>query len=852
MASYTACKDSVSNDPSNNVEADRWDSRILSLLIDRVGKFLDIRKHYYRFGRFVGSYPRCFLLGSMLLSLTTYGMNRINFRDVIREGYTALNARSRYETQALREFLNMRSHDINEVMKLKKQLRDLVGLEKKHYYDVNYRSALKNRYYSDLFNLSYPLASVYGYRLPIEQCLYGVKLVDRSKSTNNTRVKRFLFDDNEIEVNLSLPIESQITNMEHVSLIALFLYGNKNTSQKQLALTQWELGMHEYTKRYNKGEINQSSLVEVLVQSNEILNMEITMDNRKMSPYFSGGFILMLSIVIICVLFDSCYHNTLDFGKIIVGIAAILCPLLGITTTFGLLTIFFTNLNSLVMVMPFLIMGVGHVYKECGPSITISSMTNVLSFGIGAVTPTPEIRLFCYATATAILMTYIFHHFLFGPALAIATAYEGPILYDDDVDDFNETNWRDTVNNLLLSCLNIHKIIIQRYDTAVLILIMTIFYWAFALYGIFTMEIRLNSGKILSKDSYLKRPDSLLTSIVWKEHLSPIFLVDTYFDISDKNTTNKFWDLLKELESLPRCKGPPSSHVWLRAFAQKYNKTNSNYPYNVTLYPGRLPSFLKYDKQHFDMTLRYKNDSGRIIVERFLFMLSFTNVTDWSVRIELMTQWRNVISNFITYFMYTMKKESHTSALTVVMMTLLCAIIMRNLVIILTAAASMTSISIGVIGTMSNIGFDLDPVVMVSLLMTIGMSVDYIAHVAYHTQVNFKSVLSETGISRASIIEVTDKVENVVRSVALPMLQSGISTIVCVLPLLFLPTYSSSVFVTAIILVVILGLAHGLLILPTLFTHLPNRVHKSSLCLRRRRNSREISDDSTSTLEGSD
>ncbi|PIO67819.1 hypothetical protein TELCIR_10420 [Teladorsagia circumcincta] len=125
---------------------------------------------------------------------------------------------------------------------------------------------------------------------------------------------------------------------------------------------------------------------------------------------------------------------------------------------------------------------------------------------------------------------------------------------------------------------------------------------------------------------------------------------------------------------------------------------------------------------------------------------------------------------------------------TLASMTVVCAIFMGNFCSTVTAAASMASISIGVIGFMSLFHFDLDPVVMVSLLMSIGMSVDYIAHVAYHLQLDTKSKISHGSVVRTPISGMVKKVENTVECVALPLAQSGLSTITCVLPLLFLPT----------------------------------------------------------------
>uniref|UniRef100_A0A914LVI4 Uncharacterized protein n=1 Tax=Meloidogyne incognita TaxID=6306 RepID=A0A914LVI4_MELIC len=55
-----------------------------------------------------------------------------------------------------------------------------------------------------------------------------------------------------------------------------------------------------------------------------------------------------------------------------------------------------------------------------------------------------------------------------------------------------------------------------------------------------------------------------------------------------------------------------------------------------------------------------------------------------------------------------------------------------------------------------------------------------------------------------------DKLENTIRSIAWPMSQAGLSTVICVFPLVFLQNYIPLVFVKTISLVVIWGLFHGL------------------------------------------
>lgn len=96
-------------------------------------------------------------------------------------------------------------------------------------------------------------------------------------------------------------------------------------------------------------------------------------------------------------------------------------------------------------------------------------------------------------------------------------------------------------------------------------------------------------------------------------------------------------------------------------------------------------------------------------------------------------------------------------------------------------------------------------------------------------QLDTKSTVHRGKVVRTPMRSIHEKLEHTVESVALPLAQAGISTVSCVLPLLLLPTYSSSVFVTAIVLVVTFGTIHSLVILPVFLYRLPESVTSFSI-----------------------
>lgn len=167
----------------------------------------------------------------------------------------------------------------------------------------------------------------------------------------------------------------------------------------------------------------------------------------------------------------------------------------------------------------------GMVYEEVGPSITITSLTNFLSFGIGALTPTPgtvlfrylgnlynlpEIRLFCMGTAIAMAFTYVLQIVLFGPALAIATRFEHVVPSEESKE---HTGWRKAVDNFSKKILRMYCKLISNKLFTLLIISGTVVYWYFGIVGILNCKTRLDAAKILPRDSPIQEPNHILSTI---------------------------------------------------------------------------------------------------------------------------------------------------------------------------------------------------------------------------------------------------------------------------------------------------------------------------------------------------
>ncbi|XP_070560913.1 patched domain-containing protein 3-like [Ptychodera flava] len=148
--------------------------------------------------------------------------------------------------------------------------------------------------------------------------------------------------------------------------------------------------------------------------------------------------VLTVFSVLSCTMFDWVT------SKPVLATLGVVSAALAVGSSFGLLLFCGVPFTHLVIGMPFLTIGVGvddmfimiaswrstsphlsvrdrlgKTFSEAALSITITSITDALAFGIGAISNFPSVRIFCCYCGVAIVFDYIYQLTFFGGCMAL-------------------------------------------------------------------------------------------------------------------------------------------------------------------------------------------------------------------------------------------------------------------------------------------------------------------------------------------------------------------------------------------------------------------------------------------------
>ncbi|PIO65094.1 patched family protein, partial [Teladorsagia circumcincta] len=314
----------------------------------------------------------------------------------------------------------------------------------------------------------------------------------------------------------------------------------------------------------------------------------------------------------------------------------------------------------------------------------------------------------------------------------------------------------------------------------------------------------------------------------------PIF--DTYFpvniyvnhppNISDEEQHASFYKMVSQLEQVKGAYGKERTMLFLNVY-EKFDKKVTEMTRSLFLAPemNYKPSLhnLQFwlDKMGNPPSIKYVKSNysgGEGYLKAFSFVILGKGMAEWANRAHFVHDIRQVLSEHPRWNASLFDGDSAVLGLiltvghdligsiaaTVACMAGICLLFVNSRLGVVIITYTITSICFCLVGLLSWWGADLDPVTQVDVLLATGFSVDYTAHVAYQFY-----------RSRGSAQE---RVANSLREMAAPMVQAGLSTFLCMLPLIFVPTYAINAFAKTIFIVVGIGLIHGLFVLPVLLS----------------------------------
>lgn len=246
-------------------------------------------------------------------------------------------------------------------------------------------------------------------------------------------------------------------------------------------------------------------------------------------------------------------------------------------------------------------------------------------------------------------------------------------------------------------------------------------------------------------------------------------------------------------------------------FFENYAEANNKPISSQEDFLNNLKPFLNFDP-FLAQDIQWTSDD-KIQASRF-FLQTKNNVPMADMMVELRKTAEECSVELLVYHPSFIYFDQYTVILNNTIQTMLTAVIVMlaiSLVLIpdplcsLCVVFAIVSVITGVTGFMSLWGVNLDSISMINLVMCIGFSVDFSAHICYSFVSSPKSDANEKAIEALAIL-------------GYPVLQGALSTILGVVVLSVSGSYIFRTFFKIVFLVIVFGLFHGLTFIPVFLT----------------------------------
>ncbi|XP_063432182.1 patched domain-containing protein 3-like [Mytilus trossulus] len=553
-----------------------------------------------------------------------------------------------------------------------------------------------------------------------------------------------------------------------------------------------------------------------------------------------------------------CIHDLQNLGRI-----GVFCALLSLIPAVGIASAFGVRFMNSAATMPFLIIGIGindmfiimsgyadtmdkekmsidermkRTLMTSGLAITVTSLTDVLTFFIGYTSEFNTIKNFCLYAGIAVFFCYLNQLTILAPCLVIHQRRIDSMKhsYTCHVTKPRKQLRKEGRSSCYVTCCSGEKpvsrseteSILETYPKRVVqflvhnkisrLVILAVYatYITFSILGVQSIKQSTKYSELAIEGS------NYYTANVWDYDNYPLELpfqiVFTgpvkYEKIEIRESID---EIVKKLKNNSLVRNDFEVN-WLSSFIQ-YDGDNIH---------GN--NFYTRLKQFVNMTNAFKNDivysdDGESVIASRIYLFS-RNIRSTELQAEFLLFARAIAESsglpctiytpifvFCEQYIVLISSTLKTVGFAVTAMFIVTCIFMPHPSIVLIVTTSMISILLGVFGFLKLWGLDISVVTMIELIISVGFSVDFSAHICH-------AYLSSTSRDKQS------RVREAIELAGGPIINGGLSTIVGLSMLLLSKSFIFQSFFKVLFLVVAFGLLHGVIILPIILSFIGPKV----------------------------
>uniref|UniRef100_A0A8V0XQI4 Patched domain-containing protein 3 n=1 Tax=Gallus gallus TaxID=9031 RepID=A0A8V0XQI4_CHICK len=580
-------------------------------------------------------------------------------------------------------------------------------------------------------------------------------------------------------------------------------------------------------------------------------------NTKSVIPLFSITYFLTITFSVVSCLRLSCVRN-----NIWLACCGVLSSGLAVLSSFGLMLYCGVPFVATVANAPFLILGVGvddmfimvssweqssskadksdtksrlaETYSEAALSVTITTLTDVLAFFIGTWTAFPSVRSFCLYTGTAFVFCYVYVITFFGAVIALnhrrvkenrhwLTCVQVKVgkkscLYNacclgscsSEVPE-PETSETESEHPMSIFFKNYYGPFLTGKWIKLVVVLLYGAYLGGSIYGCTQMKEGIDLRNLASDDSYVIAyydDDDKYFSEYGPRVMVVVTESRNYWDESVRNDIEACLQDLENSTYVDR----NLSLSWLRVYTGIAGTGSLNIN-NKDDFINNLPVLFQYSPS-FEWDI-HKTAEG-IAASRFF--IQTVNVTSAVDEKNLLNELRDRAKQcvvplmvyhpaFIYYDQYLVIVQNTIQNVLIAAgaMLVVSLVLIPNPLCCLWVTFSIASVIVGVSGFMTFWDISLDSISMINLVICIGFSVDFSAHISYAFVTSGESSANERAIGA-------------LHQLGYPVLQGAVSTVLGVVVLAAAKTYIFRTFFKIMFLVILFGALHGLVFIPVFLT----------------------------------